>query len=61
MYRQSGEDLPSYSPALASLRVHADFLCHFTALDVEGVAQAGSTGFFLQLFIGDLAGMRLQG
>ena len=45
---------------LASLRINADFLRHFTALDVERVAQAATALFFLKLFVGDSAGIRLQ-
>ena len=45
---------------LASLSVHPNFLSHRAALNVERIAKAGPTFFFLQLLIGDLAGMGLQ-
>src|SRR6476660_1163726 len=45
---------------LAGLGVHPNFLCHRAALDVERIAKAGPTFFFLQLLIADLAGMGLQ-
>ena len=45
---------------LASLGVHPNFLSHRAALNVERIAKAGPTFFFLQLLIGDLTGMGLQ-
>ena len=45
---------------LASLGVHPNFLSHRAALNVERIAKAGPTFFFLQLLMGGLAGMGLQ-
>jgi hypothetical protein len=45
---------------LASLGVHPNFLSHHAALNVERIAKAGPTFFFLQLLIGDLTRVDLQ-
>ena len=45
---------------LPGLGVHPNFLCNSASLDVERIAKAGPTFFFLQFLIGDLAGMGLQ-